>query len=79
MIKTTSTKAYCIKQKVIGHNPTVYQNHHQKTEWKPHQNEIKMQNIRNRKMKTSEEQDYTLKSWLKTKTRSSEWTYFWPG
>ena len=47
-------KAYCIKQKVIGYNPPVYQNNHQKAEWMPHQNQTKMQNIRSRKMKTSE-------------------------
>ena len=79
MIKTTTNKAYCIKHKVIGHNPTVLQNHHQKAEWMPHLNKIKMQNIRNRKKKTSKRRRLYFKSWSKTKTRSCEWIHFWPG
>ena len=65
MIKTTSNKAYCIKQKVIGHNPTVHQNHHQKTDWMPHQNKIKMQNIRKRKIKTPEGTRLHIKKLIK--------------
>ena len=31
------------------------------------------------KRKPRKEEDYNLKSWLKTKTRSCEWIHFWPG
>ena len=78
MITTTSSKAYCIKHKVIGHNPTVHQNHNQKAEWMPHQTKLKCRTLEKGKRKPRKE-DYNLKSWLKTKTRSCEWIHLWPG